>query len=230
MLKNYFTLINTKYLVIANIIIPVVAGLVCFLGGKYILVVPAFLLAYMVFMVIDGVTDYFCFGNVYQKGSLGMDFLKTSYGGMKALKQAMIVDFISRYVRVLIFVAIGVLPILINADEPKYQEEFMMYGIDITSIKMFALILILLMIFVEYIFINVDRYIATPQNAYLINMLIIVGGGALIGGCSYLFGPLTFGNLIPLVVLMLVLLVVEFIFTIWHMNRKLDASYIDQID
>ena len=228
--RNYFVLFNTTYLVLTNLLIPVGFAVATLLLSFVFGSAASIIILYFIYTVVDGMTDYFGFGNLYQKNNMGMDFLKTSFEGMVVMKDALHIDYFSRFVRPAVFMGLAYALNYRNFLDDKYLTQVLVLLFGTTNLWLMILEMYLFFVFLQVLLANIDRYLSMAQTVYTLNSFVIIGADALI--VLLLYWGAHFGTpvLLAIVVTTIVLLMAEAIVVNIHMNRKLEMSFYDEVE
>ncbi|MBO6154241.1 MAG: hypothetical protein J6O60_02260 [Lachnospiraceae bacterium] len=229
-LKNYFTLFNTTYMVVADILIPVGFAVASLLLSFIFESTPSFLICFFIYMVVDGMTDYFAFGNIYQKNNMGMDYLKTSFEGMVVMKDALHVDYFTRFIRPAIFMLLAWGLNSINLKDDTLLNQLLVPWIGMKNIVLIVLEMYLAFVFMQILLVNIDRYISMAQTVYTLNSFVTLGADALIGFIVYQGAMHGTPVLIAIIVTTVALLIVEAVISIIHIDKKLQMSFYDEVE
>lgn len=229
-LKNYFTLFNTTYMVVADILIPVGFAVASLLLSFIFESTPSFLICFFIYMVVDGMTDYFAFGNIYQKNNMGMDYLKTSFEGMVVMKDALHVDYFTRFIRPAIFMLLSWGLNSINLRDDTLLNQLLVPWIGMKSIVLIVVEMYLAFVFMQILLVNIDRYISMAQTVYTLNSFVTLGADALIGFIVYQGVMHGTPVLIAIIVATVALLIVETVISIIHIDKKLRMSFYDEVE
>lgn len=229
-LKNYFTLFNTTYMVVADILIPVGFAVASLLLSFIFESTPSFLICFFIYMVVDGMTDYFAFGNIYQKNNMGMDYLKTSFEGMVVMKDALHVDYFTRFIRPAIFMLLSWGLNSINLKDDTLLNQLLVPWIGMKSIVLIVVEMYLAFVFMQILLVNIDRYISMAQTVYTLNSFVTLGADALIGFIVYQGVMHGTPVLIAIIVATVALLIVEAVISIIHIDKKLQMSFYDEVE
>ena len=229
--RNYFTLFNTTYIVVANIFIPVGFAVASLLLSFVFESTPSFIICYFIYMVVDGMTDYFSLGNIYQKNNMGMDYLKTSFEGMVVMKDALHVDYFTRFIRPAVFMLLAYDLHFIYLQKDTILNQLLVPWIGTKNILLIVFELYLVFVFMQILLINIHRYISMAQTVYTLNSFVTLGFDALIVLLFMWQGSdINTPALIAVIVATVALLVVEAIISILHMNKKLQMSFYDEVE
>lgn len=228
--RNYFILLNTTYMVVTNLLIPVGFGVASFLLSFLFEATPSFIICFFIYMIVDGMTDYFGFGNIYQKNNMGMDYLKTSFEGMVAMKDALQVDYITRFVRPAIFMLLAWGLNFRNLKDDTLLNQLLLPWLGADTVLLIVLEMYLAFVFMQILLVNIDRYISMAQTVYTLNSFVTLGADALIGFIVYQGVMHGTPVLIAIIVATVALLIAEAIITLIHMDKKLQMSFYDEVE
>ena len=207
MLKIHKAVAGSRYFYITNIIVPAVFTLTGILYrsivGRVSINLFIFIQAWLMLYEIS--TEYFCYGAIYRKNNLGMEYLKTSYNGMSLVKKSMLTDSVLRIIRTFFYTLIPGFAVIKSVEDP---AVLLIYALTLANVSVWS--------------VSFTRYITMYGYLFMVS-LPMVSIGLII---DYL-GTLSHGFLIPLTVFTAILLPAGVYFTQKYADRKIQASYSD---
>lgn len=206
MIKNYRTLTNKKYRIATNFIIPLASAatirLLVHLGDIWY---GLALLVFVFVMMAEVMGDYFSFGCICKKNSFGMNFLKSSFGGMHCFADALLLDILVRPFRLAVFAMIVCFPWM-----GTYLNGWLLFE-GIVSLAIISIASL-----------NVTRYLDTAYYLMLVSAIFLAPVAGIIA--------LSFFTGVPadiMAVVLAVLLLLTIVLTYFHMLMRMKKSYLD---
>ena len=207
MLKIHKAIIGRRYFNVTYIILPLVFTL---LGALFRFVVGSlnpefFLMVQAIVMLFEISSEYFGYGPIYRKNNLGMEYLKTSVGGMALFKKSILTDLFLRIARTLFYTLLPAILVSKTMGDPLLLFVFALVLADVSVWS-----------------VSFTRYVT------MYGFLVIVTSPLLVFGvvCDSLCLEFSFLR-IPVLVICLILLVAGVIFTNFFAEKKIRASYSD---
>lgn len=204
MFREYQTLTNRKYRLVTNLVIPIGIMILTLVIWKYFGYLPALSMA-AVFMMAEVVEDYFGFGCICKKNSLGMEFLKNGCYGMKYFENAVIVDLFLRPIRIAIYAFAAGWPYISQGGSTwiVFGEAALASIVSVASV-------------------NVMRYIDTAQWSVLVSMAFMS-----VYMCMAVLLLLSGSKSVIIAVILAVVFMTVMAATYSHMAYVIRRSYID---
>lgn len=206
MIKNYRTLTNKKYRIATNFIIPLASAatirLLVHLGDIWY---GLALLVFVFVMMAEMMGDYFSFGCICKKNSFGMNFLKSSFGGMHCFADALLLDILVRPFRLAVFAMIVCFPWM-----GTYLNGWLLFE-GIVSLAIISIASL-----------NVTRYLDTAYYLMLVASVFLAPVAGIIALLFFVGVPVKI-----MAVVLAVLLFLTIVLTYFHMLTRMKKSYLD---
>ena len=214
MIKNYWAFTGKAYKFVMWLVLPLVAigtSLWGYFSDNEMLIVVPTIICFLIFPIIDVISDYWLLPGFYAKGNSSLEFLQTTTKFQKMIRDVVIVDIVRRVV--LYAGTYAMLYVLLSNKDIESQAFIQIYYYQPV-----------LNILVTQTAVFIARFFRSLQQVFACSMLSTVPNTIYISVVK----PLPQAVEQPIVMALAGVAVVMIVVTIWFTQKKVRDSYYDK--